>query len=71
MTGAEEIGRDIRSQMQSRVRWTETIQSLEAQGVTQFVEVGTGSVLLGLIRRIAPSASGFALGKPDDFSELE
>jgi [acyl-carrier-protein] S-malonyltransferase len=68
---AAELGEDIRAQMQSRVRWTETIESASSQGVTTFVEVGTGSVLLGLIRRIAPSATGFPLGSPADFSALQ
>jgi len=61
---------DIQSQMQSRVRWTETIQLLAGQGITSFVEVGTGNVLLGLIRRIHSSAVGFPLGNPPDFAAL-
>jgi [acyl-carrier-protein] S-malonyltransferase len=68
---AGELRNDIQAQMQSRVRWTETIQWLTGQGITSFVEVGTGNVLLGLIRRISPSASGFALGNPIDFAALE
>jgi len=71
LTGADELRKDIQSQMQSRVRWTETIQILAGQGVSTFVEVGTGSVLLGLIRRVAASASGFPLGNPADFDALE
>lgn len=62
---------DIQSQMQSRVRWTETIQLLAGQGITSFVEVGTGNVLLGLIRRIHSSAIGYPLGNPADFEALE
>ncbi|HUH98476.1 MAG TPA: ACP S-malonyltransferase [Anaerolineales bacterium] len=61
---------DIQLQMQSRVRWTESIQLLAGQGITTFVEVGPGSVLLGLIKRIAPSALGQALGNPQDFESL-
>ena len=61
---------DIQSQMQSRVRWTETIQMLTNEGITTFVEAGPGNVLLGLIRRIAPSSSGFTLGKPTDYETL-
>ena len=68
---AAELRADIQSQMQSRVRWTETIQLLVKQGITTVVEVGTGSVLLGLIRRIAPSTAGFPLGNPADFAALQ
>ena len=62
---------DIQSQMQSRVRWTETIQLLIRKGITTFVEVGTGNVLLGLIRRIDPSSKGYPLGNPLDFTAIE
>ncbi len=68
---APDLRADIQSQMQSRVRWTETIQLLTGRGLTTFVEVGTGSVLLGLVRRIAASAVGFPLGSPLDFAALE
>ena len=71
LTTADDLSLDIQSQMQSRVRWTETIQLLVGQGVTSYVEVGTGNVLLGLIRRIAPSAVGFPLGLAGDFAALE
>jgi [acyl-carrier-protein] S-malonyltransferase len=68
---AADLRNDIQSQMQSRVRWTETIQLLAEQGVTTFVEVGTGNVLLGLIRRIVSSATGYPLGNLQDFKALE
>ena len=70
LTAAGELRADIKDQMQSRVRWTETIQLLTSQGINSFVEVGTGSVLFGLIKRIAPSAAGYTLGKPQDFEVL-
>jgi [acyl-carrier-protein] S-malonyltransferase len=66
-----DLQKDIQMQMQSRVRWTETIQLLTGRGITTFVEVGTGNVLLGLIRRIAPSPSLFPLGAPTDFEALQ
>ncbi len=61
---------DLKAQLTSRVRWTETVQRLTAQGVTDFVEVGTGNVLLGLIRRIDANTAGHPLGNPSDFSAL-
>jgi [acyl-carrier-protein] S-malonyltransferase len=70
LTLASELQQDIRAQMQSRVRWTETVQLLVGQGVTTFVEVGTGNVLIGLVRRIASSATGYPLGNPADFTAL-
>jgi [acyl-carrier-protein] S-malonyltransferase len=71
MQSAADLRVDVQSQMQSRVRWVESVQLLAEQGVTNFVEVGTGNVLIGLIRRIAPSAVGYPLGNPSDFAALE
>lgn len=39
-------------QLYSPVRWTETIEFLAAQGVTDVIELGAGKVLSGLIKRI-------------------
>ena len=71
IANAESLQQDIQLQMQSRVRWTETIQRLVDMGITNFVEVGTGNVLLGLIRRISSSVTGWQLGTPADFAVLE
>ena len=68
---AADLCNDIQSQMQSRVRWAETIQLLIGLGVMSFVEVGTGNVLMGLIRRINSSIAGYPLGNPSDFAALE
>jgi len=55
MTSADELRADIQAQMGSRVRWTESVQAMLKSGTQAFVEVGSGSVLLGLIRRIMQS----------------
>lgn len=68
---AADLRQDIQSQMQSRVRWTESIQRASRDGITTFVEVGTGTVLLGLVKRIAAGATGFPLGTPSDFEAIE
>jgi [acyl-carrier-protein] S-malonyltransferase len=68
---ADELRADIKAQMQSRVRWTESVQAMSGNGIQTYVEVGSGSVLLGLIKRIDSSAIGLALGNPSDFAVLE
>ncbi len=67
---ANDLRADIQGQMQSRVRWTESVQVLRTEGYQTFVEVGNGAVLLGLIRRIDGSATGLPLGNPQDFEAL-
>jgi [acyl-carrier-protein] S-malonyltransferase len=62
---------DIMAQMQSRVRWTESVQYLVSNGINTFVEVGTGSVLGGLVKRIADGLTVLPLGNPQDFAALE
>jgi [acyl-carrier-protein] S-malonyltransferase len=71
MTVADELRADIKAQMQSRVRWTESVQMMLGSGIQTYVEMGSGEVLLGLIKRIDPSAIRMALGNPKDFEALD
>ena len=61
----EEIRAELKAQLTSRVRWTETIQYLAAQGVSKVVEVGSGDVLRGLVKRIERGMErvGFSLNE--------
>ena len=45
-----------RRQVTAPVRWQESVERLAAEGVTTFVEVGPGTVLSGLVRKIARRA---------------
>ncbi len=51
-------------QLTSSVRWTQCVRAMLGLGVTQFLEVGTGKVLTGMLKRIDPAAAGrgIALG---------
>lgn len=57
-------------QVVGRVRWRETIQQLAARGVTQFIEVGSGKVLAGLVKRIAPDTSVVSVETPADIEAV-
>jgi [acyl-carrier-protein] S-malonyltransferase len=61
---------DIIGQMQSRVRWTESVEYMVSKGVNTFVEVGTGAVLGGLVKRIADGMNILPLGNPQDFAAM-
>ena len=71
MATADEFRADIKGQMQSRVRWTESVKFMAGRGVTTFVEVGTGTVLGGLVKRIVEGATSLPLGTPQDFEALK
>lgn len=51
--GVDEIRTSLARQLLSAVRWEETIRSLLQHGVTRFVEIGPGKVLIGLARATA------------------
>lgn len=70
LTSADDLRADIRAQMQSRVRWTESVREMIGSGIRHFVEVGSGAVLGGLVKRIDSSVSSQALGNPSDFEAL-
>ena len=60
---AEEIKKNLMIQLTAPVKWTQTIQAMIADGGTEFIEVGPGKVLQGLMRKIDRSvaASGASL----------
>lgn len=66
----EDIRIDLQAQLNSRVRWTETIQLLLSKGVSTFIEIGNNSVLVGLLKRIDRKARGYSIGNPEDFEIL-
>ncbi|MFL7893473.1 MAG: ACP S-malonyltransferase [Anaerolineales bacterium] len=66
----EQIEADLRAQLNSRVRWTESIQFLQSSGVNTFIEVGNNSVLTGLLKRIDRSVQGFSCSNPEDFEKI-
>lgn len=75
MKSLNELCADLKAQMQSRVRWTESVQEMLGMGTQTFVEVGSGNVLLGLVRRVAQSAQmetifTYPLGEAGDFDAL-
>ena len=47
------IKANLLQQLTSPVRWTQTVQNMLSDGATRFVELGPGSVLQGLVKRIA------------------
>jgi [acyl-carrier-protein] S-malonyltransferase len=68
---AASLRADVIAQMQSRVRWVESVKWMASQGITTFIEVGNGTVLSGLVKRIVEGVMAMPLGNPADFEALQ
>lgn len=55
-------------QITSCVRWTQCVERLRDAGCGRFVEVGSGKVLAGLLKRIDKSLAGASFGSPEDLA---
>ena len=51
-TNPDEIRENLVTQLNSPVRWTQSVRNMMADGAQEFIECGPGTVLTGLIRRI-------------------
>ena len=59
------------AQVSAPVRWEAVVQRLASEGVTTYVEVGPGTVLSGLVRKIHREAAVASFGSPDDLAAVE
>jgi [acyl-carrier-protein] S-malonyltransferase len=57
-------------QVSSPVRWEAVVRRLASEGVTTYVEVGPGTVLSGLVRKIHRDATVVNFGGPDDLAAV-
>tara|TARA_B100001741_G_scaffold260767_1_gene224628 strand:- start:1355 stop:2281 length:927 start_codon:yes stop_codon:yes gene_type:complete len=58
-------------QIESRVRWRESVLYMINNGVNQFIEIGPGKVLSGLIKRINKEVISNAINSGDDISNIK
>ena len=56
-TDPAEIKANLIAQLTAPVRWTQSVQSMVADGLTEVVELGPGAVLQGLVRKIDASVA--------------
>ncbi|HZC80265.1 MAG TPA: ACP S-malonyltransferase [Nitrospiraceae bacterium] len=64
ITKAGEIQASLVRQLPSSVLWEDSVKAMAAMGVTTFIEVGPGTVLSGLIKRIVPDAVTLNVNDP-------
>lgn len=68
LSDVEAIRASLVAQVTGTVRWREGVEAMAAAGVDRFVELGSGKVLAGLVKRIAPGATPLSVGTADDVS---
>ena len=67
----EEIKDLLIKQIESPVRWRESVIYMIKNGVTNFIEIGPGKVLSGLIKRIDKTINVNAINKIEDLSDIK
>jgi [acyl-carrier-protein] S-malonyltransferase len=63
---AEGLREELSEHLVHGVQWVATVRNMAAIGVTDFVEIGPGRVLTGLIKRISPESNAHATDDTDD-----
>ena len=58
-------------QVSAPVRWEDVVLRLAREGVTTYVEVGPGTVLAGLVKKIQKDATVVSFGGPEDLAAVE
>jgi [acyl-carrier-protein] S-malonyltransferase len=56
VSDANEIKKNLILQLTAPVKWTQSVQQMVKDGASDFVEVGPGKVLQGLVKKISPEA---------------
>jgi [acyl-carrier-protein] S-malonyltransferase len=56
VTDPDEIQKNLIDQLTAPVKWTQSINAMKTDGISDFIEVGPGKVLQGLIKKIYPEA---------------
>ena len=70
-TKSDEIKKNLISQLESPVRWSQSIEKINESGIEKYIECGPGKVLSGLNRRILKNSINFNIGTPQQIDEFE
>ena len=68
---SDDIKRLLVEQIFSKVRWRESIEYMVSKGVKEFIEIGPGKVLSGLVKRINDKVSSKSLNTIDEIQNLK
>ena len=65
-----EIKKLLVEQIYSKVRWRESILYMANNKITEYLEIGPGKVLTGLVKRILPSANSSSINSIEDIKNI-
>jgi [acyl-carrier-protein] S-malonyltransferase len=69
-TNAAKLRKNLVTQVTARVRWRESLIAMSNAGAKKFVELGTGRVLSGLVKRAVEAKAIVNLDGPDDLDSV-
>ncbi len=69
-TNPEDIRQNLSLQITSSVLWEDSVRTMAREGITEFIEIGPGTVLKGLMRKIDPALKVHNIQNPDDIENL-
>lgn len=70
VSAPDQIRELLVEQITGRVRWRESVIWMKDQGVTEMIEIGTGKVLAGLVKRIDGDIASSSVGTPAQIDDL-
>ena len=65
----DEVIKTLENQMKSPVKWQETIENMIADGYTDFIEIGAGKTLCGLIKKISKEVNVYSVSDEETLNE--
>ena len=71
VTAAEEVKPLLTKQVSSSVRWQQSVETMLADGVDTFVEIGPGKTLTGFMKKITRDVTVFNIEKIEDLEKLK
>ena len=71
ISNIEDLKSLLINQIEKRVRWRESIQNMINKGVNQFIEIGPGKVLSGLVKRINKDVKISSINSESDIESLD
>jgi [acyl-carrier-protein] S-malonyltransferase len=70
LTSGSQFREELASQLRHCIEWQASVEYMTRQGVTTYYEIGPGTVLSGLIKRISPDAQTINISEAEDIVAL-